>query len=106
MLTPSASNTSALPQRLDTERLPCLATGTPQAATTSAAAVEMLKRARAIAAGAAGVERPRRAASAARTACSRIVRAKPTISAGRSPFIASADQQRRRSAAGVRLARP
>jgi hypothetical protein len=31
--TPSASSTSALPQRLDTERLPCLATGTPHAAT-------------------------------------------------------------------------
>ena len=40
--TPSASKTSALPQRLETERLPCLATGRPQAATTTAAAVEML----------------------------------------------------------------
>ena len=40
--TPSCSNTSALPQRLDTDRLPCLATLTPHAATTSAAADEML----------------------------------------------------------------
>ena len=42
MPTPSASNTSALPQRLDTERLPCLATRTPAPASTSAAAVETL----------------------------------------------------------------
>ena len=41
-LTPSASNTSALPQRLDTDRLPCFATVTPHAATTIAAADEML----------------------------------------------------------------
>jgi hypothetical protein len=41
-LTPSASNTSALPDRLETERFPCFATFTPQAATTSAAHVEIL----------------------------------------------------------------
>ena len=41
--TPSRSNTSALPHRLDTDRLPCLATRTPHAATTIAAADEMLK---------------------------------------------------------------
>src|SRR5215469_5676956 len=40
---PSASSTSALPQRLDTERLPCFTTGTPQAAVRSAVPVEMLK---------------------------------------------------------------
>ena len=40
--TPSASSTSAEPQRDDTERLPCLATAAPQAAATSAAPVEML----------------------------------------------------------------
>ena len=40
--TPSCSNTSALPQRLDTDRLPCFATFTPHAATTIAAADEML----------------------------------------------------------------
>ena len=41
--TPSASSTSALPHFEVKERLPCFATRTPPAATTSAAAVEMLK---------------------------------------------------------------
>ena len=40
--TPSASRTSADPHRDETDRLPCLATGTPPAAATRAAAVEML----------------------------------------------------------------
>ena len=39
---PSASSTSADPAREVIARLPCLATGTPAAATTSAAVVEML----------------------------------------------------------------
>src|SRR3989442_14599871 len=39
---PSASYTSAPPVRLEADRLPCLATRTPQAATTSAAHEEML----------------------------------------------------------------
>ena len=43
MATPSASRTSAEPQAEVMARFPCLATGTPAAATTSAAAVEMLK---------------------------------------------------------------
>ena len=43
MLTPSAVRMSAEPARDDSARLPCLATGTPQAATTIAAAVETLK---------------------------------------------------------------
>ena len=43
MFTPSASKRSALPQRLDTDRLPCFATVTPHAATTSAATVDTLK---------------------------------------------------------------
>ena len=43
MFTPSAFRTSALPHRLDTDRLPCLATHKPAAATTNAAVVEMLK---------------------------------------------------------------
>ncbi len=43
MFTPSASSTSALPDLLDTERLPCLATLAPAAAATNAAAVEILK---------------------------------------------------------------
>ena len=40
--TPSASSTSAEPEREVIARLPCLATGTPAAATTRAAVVEML----------------------------------------------------------------
>src|ERR1700719_1024500 len=43
MTTPRASSTSALPHRDDAARLPCLATGHPAPAATSAAAVEMLK---------------------------------------------------------------
>ena len=43
MSTPSAARMSAEPDLDDKARLPCLATGTPQAATTSAAAVETLK---------------------------------------------------------------
>src|SRR5262249_6346600 len=42
-LTPSASTTSAEPQRLDTDRFPCLATFSPAPATTNAVAVETLK---------------------------------------------------------------
>ena len=41
--TPRASSTSALPQRLEIDRLPCLATATPQAATTMAAAVDRFR---------------------------------------------------------------
>ena len=43
MLTPRARRTSEEPEREVMERLPCLQTGTPAAAATSAAAVEMLK---------------------------------------------------------------
>lgn len=43
MFTPRASSTSAAPHLLEAARLPCLATGTPAAATTRAAVVEMLK---------------------------------------------------------------
>ena len=42
ILTPSACNTSAEPEREEIERLPCLATGTPAPATTKAAQVEIL----------------------------------------------------------------
>ena len=42
ILTPSASSTSALPDLLETERPPCLATLAPAAAATNAAAVEIL----------------------------------------------------------------
>ena len=41
MATPSASSTSAAPLADDAARLPCLTTGTPAAATTTAAIVEM-----------------------------------------------------------------
>ena len=54
---PSASSTSAEPDRDVIARLPCLATGTPAAATTSAAVVEMLNVPRAVAAGADDVDR-------------------------------------------------
>src|ERR1041384_6587568 len=43
ILTPSAVSTSADPDFDDSARLPCLATGTPDAAATIALAVEMLK---------------------------------------------------------------
>ena len=59
MLTPSASNRSALPQRLETERLPCLATRTPQAATHQRRDRGDVERVRAIAAGPARVEHRR-----------------------------------------------
>src|SRR5207253_2571039 len=43
ILTPSAAKTSAAPDFDEKARLPCFATGTPQPATTSALAGEMLK---------------------------------------------------------------
>ena len=43
MLTPSASRQSAVPQRDEAARFPCLATFTPPEAATSAEVVEMLK---------------------------------------------------------------
>ena len=86
--TPSCSKTSALPQRLDTERLPCFATLTPARGHDQRRRRRDVEGAGPVAAGAAGVEdRARRRDS--RTACARIVRAKPTISAGRSPFMRS-----------------
>ena len=42
ILTPSAPSTSAAPERDDSARLPCLATGTPAPATMKAAQVETL----------------------------------------------------------------
>ncbi len=89
MSTPSASNRSALPHRLETDRLPCLATRTPQAATHQRRNGRDVEGAEPVAAGPAGVEH-RRDDRARRVAERlRIVRASPTISAGRSPFIAS-----------------
>ena len=89
MFTPSCSNTSALPHWLDTDRLPCLATFTPHAATTRAAAEEILN----VPDRSPPVPQVSNTSSTGAdsfTACSRIVRAKPTISAGRSPFITRA----------------
>ena len=43
IFTPRLSIRSALPQRLEMDRLPCLATRTPAPAITNAATVEMLK---------------------------------------------------------------
>ena len=42
IFTPSAASTSAAPERDESARLPCLATGTPAPATIKAAQVEML----------------------------------------------------------------
>ena len=42
IFTPRASRTSALPERLEMDRLPCLATGMPAAAAIRAVAVEIL----------------------------------------------------------------
>ena len=42
IFTPNALRTSALPQLLETDRLPCFATGSPAPATTNAAVVEIL----------------------------------------------------------------
>ncbi len=56
MRAPSASRISALPHFPDSERLPCLATRAPAAATTNAAKVEMLKGSGSIATSAAGIE--------------------------------------------------
>ena len=87
MRTPSASSTSALPQVPLAERLPCFATGTPQAATTNEATVEMLK----VPAPSPPVPQvstaPRDASGTARA---RMARAKPTTSSSVSPRAAIA----------------
>ena len=85
MLTPSALRRSALPLRLETERLPCFATVTPAPAATSDARVEMLN-----------VPSPSPPVPHMSIACgssaltftdfSRIVRANPTSSSTVSPF--------------------
>ena len=101
--TPSASSTSALPTLPDTARLPCFATGTPAAATTSAAAVETLKVCDAVAAGAAGVDGVRRArrgstvpsARSARAAPDQLVDASRPSAAGRAESRRSAPASRR-----------
>ena len=84
--TPSASNRSALPQALDTERLPCLAMRTPDAASTSAASDDTLS----VRCRSPPVPQVSNTSSYVRASgreAARIAVAKPTISDGRSPFI-------------------
>src|SRR5271165_830276 len=88
MLTPKAVRTSAEPDFEERARLPCLATGTPQPATTSALAVDMLKLPEAsppvpqvsIVPGGASIA----------TAFARMIRAAPVISSTVSPRTLSA----------------
>ncbi len=87
-MTPSAVSTSAEPDFDESARLPCLATGTPQPATTNALAVEILKLPDesppvpqvSIVPGGASIE----------TAFARMVRAAPVISSTVSPRTRSA----------------
>ena len=89
MLTPSSASTSALPQPLETERLPCLATTIPQAATTKAVVVEMLNVLR-LSPPVPQVSTIVVAQALMRTAFLRILRAAPVTSCTVSPFIRSA----------------
>ncbi len=89
MPTPSDSSTSAEPVRLETARLPCLATATPHEATTIATVVEMLI------VPALSPPVPQVSSSGERFACSggtrwRIASANPPISSVVSPFMRSA----------------
>ena len=80
---------SALPQRLETERLPCLATVTPQPATTKAVVVEMLK----VPVPSPPVPQVSTTAGAdtwMRAALRRMARAAPASSSKVSPLVASA----------------
>src|ERR1035438_5100014 len=88
---PNASSRSALPQRLDMERLPCLATRTPAPAATNAAMVEILK------VDAQSPPVPQVSSSGSPpgpqsmgAATSRMARANPTSSSTLSPFIRKA----------------
>lgn len=89
MPTPSDSRTSAEPVRLETARLPCLATATSQLATTIATVVEMLN------VPALSPPVPQVSSSGLRLVCiggtrPRIASAKPAISSVVSPFMRSA----------------
>src|SRR6185436_19176311 len=96
-LTPRASTTSADPQRLETERFPCLATLSPAPATTNAVAVETLNVPDAsppVPAVSMSISRsvPARAVPTSvrvrtRTALSRMTSARPISSSTVSPFI-------------------
>jgi hypothetical protein len=92
-VTPQAVRRSALPLREETLRFPCLATVTPAPATTSAAAVEMLK----VPAPSPPVPQvsstTRPGGVRTGVARRRITVAAAAISAGVSPFIRSADEE-------------
>ena len=87
MRTPSASSTSAEPERPVAERLPCLATAQPAPAAISAAVVETLKVGRPPPVPAVSTSSSRAVVTGAASA--RIVRARPAISSTVSPFVRS-----------------
>ena len=89
MTTPSSSSTSAAPEDDDAARLPCLATGTPAAAVTTARHGGDVDRVRAVAAGADDVDAGQRAAPPGwpGRASSRAI---PATSSADSPFARSA----------------
>jgi hypothetical protein len=88
MRAPSASSTSAAPDRPVDERLPCLATVQPAPAAISAAVEEMLKVGRPPPVPTTSSRSSRATSTCA--ARSRIVRARPTTSSTVSPFVRSA----------------
>ena len=88
MRAPSASSTSAEPDELVAERLPCLATAQPAPAAISAAVVETLNVRRPPPVPAVSSRSSRAVGTCA--ASSRIVRARPASSATVSPFVRSA----------------
>jgi len=99
--TPSASSTSADPERLVAERFPCFATGQPAPAAINAAVVEMLKVVGPPPVPAVST-RPGLSISTWAASC-RIVRARPTNSETVSPF---ARNETRKAAVCTSLARP
>src|SRR5918994_23175 len=89
--TPSASRTSAEPDRPVAERLPCLATAHPAPAAMSAAVVETLKVWRPPPVPAVSIRSPRVAAETVTgEAKRRMVEARPTSSSTVSPFVRNA----------------
>src|SRR4051812_45521033 len=88
MRTPSASSTSAEPDKPVAERLPCLATAQPAPAAISAAVVETLNVGRPPPVPAVSIRSPRSASTG--VAIRRMVVASPTISSTVSPFVRSA----------------
>ena len=87
--TPRAFSTSALPEREETARLPCLATVIPAPATTNATAVDTLK----VAPPSPPVPQVSTTTGSVawmRTALARMARAEPVISSTVSPFMRSA----------------